>query len=120
MQRRRSERGEGRGGCIVALILLLAAVFVAYKMIPVKIKAAELRETVVDEGKSAGMHNDQQIHDLIMAKANELKLPLTDDGLHIVREREHIRIEADYTVPIKFPGYVYNWKFHHVADNPVF
>jgi len=44
MHPRRSEAGEGKFGCLVGLILLAIAGMVTYKMIPVKVKAAELRQ----------------------------------------------------------------------------
>jgi hypothetical protein len=120
MLRRRGELGEGRGGCIFSLILLLAALFVAYKMIPIKVKAADLRQTIVDEAKSAGSHRDAVIRRQIMAKAQKLDLPLDDNSLKINRTSSNIRIEADYTVPVEFPGYTYYWKFRHTYENPIF
>ena len=53
----RRERGEGQFGCLIGLVLLLVACVLAYKLIPVKVKAADMRETVVDEAKSAGQHD---------------------------------------------------------------
>lgn len=120
MQHRRGQRGEGKGGCIFGLIVLLAAVFVAYKMIPVKVAAADLRQTIVDEAKSAGSHRDPVIRRQIMAKAQKLNLPLDDKDLKINRTSSNIRIEASYTVPIEFPGYTYQWKFRHTYENPIF
>lgn len=120
MQRRSGERGEGRAGCIFSLILLVAAVFVAYKMIPIKVAAADLRQTIVDEAKSAGSHRDPVIRRQIMAKAQKLNLPLDDQNLKINRTSSNIHIEASYTVPIEFPGYTYHWKFRHSYENPIF
>lgn len=122
MIRTRAERGEGRGGCIFGLIFLLVAIFIAYKMIPVKVKAAELRGTIVDQAKSAGLprHDDAYIRRAILHKARELELPLEDRGLRITRTATNIRIRAEYVVPIEFPGYTYNWKFDHDYENPVF
>jgi len=120
MRGRRSERGEGKGGCIFGLIVLLATIFIAYKIIPVKIAAAELKQTVADEAKSAGQHDDKVIRQTIMTKAEKLNLPLENENLIIQRERQSIRVEATYTVPIKFPGYVHHSTYHHVAENPIF
>lgn len=120
MQRRRGERGEGKGGCIVSLIVFLFAIFVAWKMIPVKVKAAELRGVIIDEAKSAGTHRDATIRKVIMTKAYELELPLQDPNLKINRGHNRIQISADYVVPIAFPGYTYQWKFHHEYENPIF
>ena len=122
MIRTRGQRGEGRGGCIFSLILFLAAIFVAYKMIPIKVKAAELRGTIIDQAKSAGLprHDDAYIRRAVLMKANELELPLDEKGLKIHRTGSNIHITANYTVPVEFPGYTYQWKFEHDYENPVF
>jgi hypothetical protein len=116
----RRERGESQFGCLIGLILLGLAVFVAWKMIPLKVKVAELRQTVVDEAKSAGTHNDDRIRGAILAKAREDNLPVTDDDIKIVRATGEITVTVTYTVPVVFPGYTYNWHLEHEAKNPIF
>lgn len=118
--RNRRERGEGQFGCVIGLLLLLAAIFVAYKMIPVKVKAADLRQTVVDEAKAAGTHDDSVIMKSILKKAQDLGLPVTEENVTINRSANQIRVEVEYTVPVVFPGFTYNWKFHPIAENPIF
>lgn len=118
--RNRRERGEGQAGCLVGLIVFLVAVFVAYKIIPVKVRAAELRQTVTDEAKSAGTHNDERITKAILAVAEKERLPVTEDNIKIERRANEITMDVEYVVPIEFPGYVYNMKIHHHANNPIF
>jgi hypothetical protein len=120
MRKSRRERGEGQFGCLIGLILLGLAIFVAWKMIPVKVKAAELRQTVVDEAKSAGTHNDDRIKSAILAKAKEDDLPVGEDDIKIVRNAGEITVTVTYTIPIVFPGYTYNWHIEHQATNPIF
>jgi hypothetical protein len=120
MRRNHRERGEGNFGCLVGVILLLAAIFVAYKMIPVKVKAAELREVVSDEAKSAGTHGDDRIRAAILAKAKENDLPVAEENITIYRTNNEITLDVEYTVPIVFPGYTYNWHIQHHAKNPIF
>lgn len=120
MLRNRRERGEGQFGCLVGLVLLLIAGLIAYKMIPVKVKSADLRDTVQDYAKSAGQFNDKAITQAILTKANDLGLPVSEKDIKIARRSNDIRVEVDYTVPVSFPGYTYNWKFHHKAENPIF
>lgn len=120
MLRNRRQSGEGQMGCIFGLIILVAVLFVAYKMIPVKVKAAELRETVVDEAKSAGTHHDDKIRAIILAKANENDLPVTDKDITIKRGNQQISVTVEYTVPIAFPGYTFEWHQSHHAENPIF
>jgi type III secretion system FlhB-like substrate exporter len=120
MRKSRRERGEGQFGCLIGLILLGLAIFVAWKMIPLKVKAAELRQTVVDEAKSAGTHGDDRIKAAILAKAKEDGLPVTEDEIKIVRSLGEITVTVKYTVPVVFPGYTYNWHLEHEAKNPIF
>ena len=120
MRRSRRESGEGQLGCLFGLALLLIAVYVAWKVIPVKVKAADLRQTVVDEAKSAGTHNDGTIMKYILAKASDVELPVTEDNVKIKRRTNDITIDVDYVVPIEFPGYTYNWHINHHAENPIF
>ncbi|HVG23805.1 MAG TPA: hypothetical protein VND45_06600 [Thermoanaerobaculia bacterium] len=120
MTRNRRQRGEGQFGCLVGLVLLLIAGLIAYRLIPVKVRAAELRDTVIDESKSAGQHNDKQIKESILYKARQLELPLEPADVVVKRANSYIKVDVKYTVPVQFPGYVYNWHFEHHYENPVF
>ncbi|HUP48504.1 MAG TPA: hypothetical protein VNA04_06920 [Thermoanaerobaculia bacterium] len=120
MRRFRSQRGEGQFGCVVGLLLLLAAIFVAYKMVPIKVKAAELRGEVVDEAKHAGSRGDDRIMKAILLKAEQTGLPVTKENVRIHRSANTIRVEVEYVVPVEFPGFTYEWSFRHVAENPIF
>src|SRR5437763_14266914 len=103
MRKSRRERGESQFGCLIGLILLGLAIFVAWKMIPVKVKAAELRQTGVDEAKSAGTHNDERIRAAILAKAREDNLPVTENDGRIVRNVGELTVTVTYTIPLGLP-----------------
>ena len=116
----RRERGEGQFGCVVGLIILAIGIFVAWRVIPVKVRAADLRQEVVDDAKSAGMLNDEKIRMSILSKARENALPVVDDNIKIARGANQITITVDYVVPIDFPGYVYQMHVHQEQSNPIF
>ena len=120
MRSRHSERGEGNFGCIFGLILIVLALFLAYKIIPVKANNAELKQTIVDEAKSAGTHSDGVIKEAILAKARDNKLPITEDQVKIQRGNNEITVDVEYTMPIEFPGYTYQWHISHHVNNPIF
>src|ERR1700719_4619121 len=82
---KRSERGEGNFGCLFGLVLVAIAALVAYKLIPIKVKNAEMRAAIVDEAKSAGTHNDTVIREYIYAKATEEQLPVSKEDIKINR-----------------------------------
>jgi hypothetical protein len=119
MRNSRRQRGESQFGCLIGLILLGLAIFVAWKMIPVKVKTAELRQTVVNEAHSAGTHSDDRIRGAILAKARENNLPVTEQDVTIVRGNGEITVTCEYTVAIAFPGYTYNWHLKHEERAPI-
>jgi hypothetical protein len=104
----------------MGLLVFLVALFIAYKLIPVKVRAADLRQTVTDEAKSAGSRNDAVIMKSILEKAQANNLPVAEENVQINRTSNRIVIDVEYTVPIEFPGYTYKWNFHHHMDNPIF
>lgn len=118
--RNRRELGEGRIGCLFGLVILLIVGMIAYKMIPVKVKAADLRDEVADASRSAGLHNDKWIATTILNKASSLGLPVTENDIKVERANGEIKVDVDYTVPVVFPAYTYQWHFHHHAENPIF
>lgn len=115
-----SQRGEGKLGCLVGLVLLALAGLAAYRLIPIKVKTADLRETVIDEARSAGSRDDNSIRQAIYQKAVRLELPVTPEMVVIRRANAYIYVDLKYTVPVEFPGYTFNWNFHHASENPIF
>ncbi|MGH9458965.1 MAG: hypothetical protein ACRD2J_15130 [Thermoanaerobaculia bacterium] len=114
------QRGEGQLGCIFGLLFLIAAAFIAYKMIPVKVKTVELGDEITDVARAAGMFKEPAIRKRIMSRADELDLPLDPDNLIVNRGGNRIYIKATYTVPVEFPGFTYEWEFEHEESNPLF
>jgi len=117
---RMNQKGEGRMGCVVGLLLFAVAGFIAYKLIPAKIQAAEMRELVQDESRSASGRSQDTIKKSILARAAELKVPLEPEDVVITRRGDFIKVEVEYDVDIVFPGYVYKKHYQFNAENPVF
>jgi hypothetical protein len=120
MGRRAAERGSGNVGCILWLIVLVVGVLIAWKAIPVKIKTAEFYDSIEEMAKFSGSNPPDALKKQILDKANELQLPVDKDHVKVQRIGDRIRMEVDYTVPLDFPGYTYEWHFDHQVDRPIF
>lgn len=121
MRRRIAERGEGNLGCIVWLLLLGIAVMISWKMIPVKINSAELADYMDEVARfQSARATPEDIRKKIIVRAGELGIPLTKDNVDVVRTGDRVRMTVEYTVPVEFPGYTYDWHFRHELDRPVF
>lgn len=117
---RMNQKGEGRLGCVVGLLLLCAALFVAYKLIPVKIQAAEMRDAVQDASRAASGKSNELIRKGLFLRAQELKVPIKESDIVISRRADFIKIEVAYDVQVQFPGYTMNKHYEFEAENPVF
>ena len=120
MSRNRRERGEGNFGCLIGIVVLVIAGVLAYKLIPIKVKTADLRDTVMDNARSAGNLNDGQIKSNIMRKAKELELPVPEENVKVRRQSSIVYVDVEYDVPVDLPGYTFNWHFQHKTENPIF
>ena len=114
------QRGQGKIGCALWILAFVVAGMVAFKMIPVKVKTSELHSFMVDQAKWAGNSTTEALKKSILAKALELGLPLDEKGVNVAKDRDHVRMEVTYTVPIEFPGYTYNWDFHEMVDRNIY
>ena len=121
MRRRIAERGEGNLGCILWLLVLGIAVLITWKAVPVKVASAELYDYMDELARSVGVNTtSEEVKKAILKRAQDLKLPLDKDHVMVEREGDRIRMRAEYTVPVEFPGYTYNWHFVHELDRPIF
>lgn len=121
MRRRIAERGEGNLGCIVWLLVLGLAVLIAWKAIPVKMASAELYDYMDEVARATGVNTTaEEVSKAILQRAADLHLPLTKENLKVVRDGDRLMMRAEYTVPVEFPGYTYQWHFVHEMDRPIF
>lgn len=121
MPRRRSERGEGNLGCILWLLALGLAILIAWKAVPVKMQSAELYDYLDEVAKfGATRATPEELEKHILSRAKQLNIPLDKKDISVKRTGERIYIEVEYTIPVEFPGYTYQWHFRHKLDRPVF
>ncbi|MEO8276503.1 MAG: hypothetical protein ABI639_09800 [Thermoanaerobaculia bacterium] len=120
MTDRRSEAGDGKLGCILWSVLLIAGALVTWKAVPVKIATSELYDFMVEQAKWAGNTPSETIQKRIVAKANDLDLPVDPKMVTTEKNGDKIRMRAIFDVPLEFPGYTYDWEFDLQVERPIF
>jgi hypothetical protein len=116
-----SERGEGNFGCILWALVVVVVAYIAWMMVPVKIASAQLADFMEDQAKWGERYSAERIEKTILARAQELDLPLDPKKLQVERRRDHLYMTAEYVVPVEFlGGYTYEWHFRHELDRPIF
>jgi hypothetical protein len=117
---RRKQAGDGKLGCILWSLLLIAGVLVAWKAVPVKIATSELYDFMVEQAKWAGNTPSEVLQKRIVSKAAELDLPVDPKLVTVEKGGDKIRMGATFTVPLEFPGYTYEWDFDLQVERPIF
>jgi hypothetical protein len=117
---RRKQAGDGKLGCILWSLLLIAGVLVAWKAVPIKIATSELYDFMVEQAKWAGNTPSEVLQKRIVSKADELDLPVDPKFVKAEKTGDKIRMSATFTVPLEFPGYTYEWDFDLQVERPIF
>ncbi len=121
MLRRRSERGEGNLGCVFWLLGLGLTILIAVKMVPVKVQSTELYDYMDELAKfSAARTPPEDLKKMILDRATQLEIPLEKRNIEVRRNGDRIFMQIEYTVPVEFPGYTYQWHFRQKLDRTIF
>jgi len=117
----RDQRGEGRLGLVVTLALFLAAIFVATRIVPVRIAAYEFREVLRNEAAYASTgKTDATIRKHILERAADLDIPLDPADLSVRRSTAQITISARYEQPVDLKLTRYVYRFQQEEKAPLF
>jgi hypothetical protein len=116
-----NERGEGRIGLLLSRVVLAAACYSAYVLIPIKVKTYEFQDAMRDEARFGAVRKkDDIVHERLMKKARQLGIPLEKKNLMVGRDGGMYVITASYTIPIDLTLYKDNWTYNQKATAPIF
>ncbi len=116
----RTQAGDTRAGCFLWIALMAIFVMIAWKVVPVKIKSAELQSFMEEQAQFAYRASPDTLKKRIINKTRQLGLPVNQKNVSVERRGPRIVLICRYTVPLEFPFYTYFWKIEHVVDRPVF
>lgn len=116
-----SERGEGKVGLIIALVILVTGIWTGYVLIPIKVKTYEFYDAMRQEARFGAVNRkDDVVHDRLMKKAKLLQIPLDAKNLEVRRDGGTYIITAEYDIPVDLGYYKTDWEFRERATAPIF
>ena len=106
--------GKGTAGCMISVLLLLVAVFVGIKLIPIYYSNSNFESAVKTEASRAGAHffdDDTIIKDVLdLAKRNDIRIKR--DNIKVERFNGQVHLYITYSVPVDFVFYQRNLIFN--------
>ncbi len=115
-----AERGDGKLGLVVMILVLAAIIFVLVKVVPARVNAYELKDFLDTYSRNdCWQRTPEQIKKDIMEKANFLQLPLTPENIKVDRSGSMIHIETKFDVPVDLKVYtmVLHYEFKQDAEH---
>ena len=120
---RHSERGEGRLGFIITLAVFLIGVFLAVKIVPVRVDGYQFRDVLRDEARYAAVHRydgDSALFQRIMDSAEAMDIPLELDNVRVRRTKVEVIISVSYEKPVDLAVATYIYRFETEQKAPLF
>jgi hypothetical protein len=116
-----SEKGSARLKFLVVLVLLGAASYAGYLYIPVAYNAylfKDLMQQKVNAAVALG-YPANWVRDQLIKSAPEYNVP-SDAEITPLVQGQRMEVRAQFTRPIEFPGFTYNYTFDHTAKSTDF
>ena len=118
---RRSEEGGARLKFLIVLAIIAAVAYAGYQFIPVVYSAYQIKDlmqhdvdTAVATGKPASWIKEQ-----LVRSSAEYDIP-ADAVITPNQQDNRMEVRVQFTHPIEFPGFVYNYEFDHTAKSSTF
>jgi uncharacterized membrane protein len=99
---RRYERGEGRMKGILIVVIVVLAIYTAWKMVPPYVNDYQLADMMQEQSRYAMVNHytEEQIRDKIYKVIVDLDIPAKREDIKIVANNNVVKISLDYTVPV--------------------
>jgi hypothetical protein len=117
------ERGEGKFGTIVGLLIMAAIALAAWNVIPVYYADYSFADKMVEVARLQKYNNpDDEIMRKLMKEARELRIEayVNNQSCQINTADHSRKITCKYERTVEvLPGYKRKFKFEHLADQPL-
>ncbi|MGH9677081.1 MAG: hypothetical protein ACRD36_08260, partial [Candidatus Acidiferrum sp.] len=114
-----SQRGEGRFKAITYTVILVAALYAAFKLVPIYIAEYELVDKMQEQARYAVVNrsSEDKIRDIIFKEIEDLEIPAKREDIKVSSTMQVVKITVDYTVPVDLLFYHMDLHFTPSSEN---
>jgi hypothetical protein len=104
---KKAQRGEGRLKAIIYTVILVGAIYAAFKVVPAYVADYQLKDKMSEQARFAvvNRYTDDQIRDTIFKVIQDLDIPAKREDIKVEQTNHGLRISVNYTVPVDFKVY---------------
>jgi hypothetical protein len=114
----RRQRGEGKLKAIVYTAILVAAIYVAVKLIPPYVADYQLKDKMNEQARFAivNRYTDDHVRDLLFKVIQDLDIPAKREDIKVSVTNHGMEISVSYTVPVDFMVYKTDLNFNDTSE----
>lgn len=100
--RRRFERGEGKLKGITIIVVVVLAIYAAFKILPAYVNDYQLADKMQEQARFAVVNRftEDQIRENIFKVVQDLDIPAKREDIKVVASNQVVKISMQYTVPV--------------------
>jgi hypothetical protein len=116
---RRTERGEGKLKGIIILVVVVVAIYSAWKIVPAYVNDYQLSDKMQEQARFAvvNRYTEDQIRDNIFKVVQDLDIPVKREAIKVVSTNAIVKISMEYTVPVDLFFYHLDLHFSPSSEN---
>ena len=121
IKNRKSERGGARLKLLLVVVVIAIVAYAGYVYIPVSYNAylfKDLMQQKVNTAAAVG-HPADWVKDQLLKSAPEYEVPADAEIVPAIKDGR-VEVHVQFTKPIEFPAYVYEYTFDHTARSTEF
>lgn len=114
------ERGGARLKAIVWLVILGAAGYVGFKVIPIYMANYQLQDKMQTEARFATVNHktDEELRDVIFREIRDRDIPARREDIQVLENTQRrVSVSVEYTVPVDLKVYQLHLRFNPSAEN---
>jgi hypothetical protein len=118
---RRSERGGARLKFLIVVAIIAVVAYACYQFIPVAFQAYQIKDLMQRDSDAAVAlgHPTSWLKEQLVKSSPEYGIP-ADAVITPTQQDSRMEVRVQYTQPIQFPGFVYNYEFDYTAKSGTF
>jgi hypothetical protein len=120
-EERSDERGSARLKFLIVIAIIGALAYAGYLYIPIAYQAYQLKDLMqheVDVAATQG-YPATWVKDQLVKSSAEYGIP-TDAVITPAQRDNRVEVRVQFTKPIEFPGYTYQYEFDYTARSTAF
>jgi hypothetical protein len=119
VRHRRFERGEGKLKAILTVLVIVLAIYSAFKIVPAYVNDYQLSDKMQEQARFAvvNRYTEDQIRDNIFKEIQDLEIPAKREDIKVVSNNSVVKISLQYTVPVDLLSYRMELHFSPSSEN---